>query len=273
MAYKASNPAKTALIMNMVSIALILIFQILLLIVVIKLYTLFSKEGDLSDVGDFLLAWCGMCVLWPLFQLYLVTASAIGLRGRNVYGKKHATATFVSFILVIVGVLIAYGGSFLFWILFGWEVGFPIVVTLPVILMAIGLFFFIKDIGGMLWGMIGAGVTSLAQLLLMVLLVVMTNSDDLGTMETMALISSFMVILTMIGLVLLGVGYVMSILWCNKNKPLIDEQQAQQLEMQQQQLSLQQQQLEMQQQQLEMQQKTTEMIQAKDKEQIPDKTG
>jgi len=62
------------------------------------------------------------------------------------------------------------------------------------------------------------------------------------------------------GLIILIIGYVHAFKWVKENKPLIDEQQKQQLQMQQHQILMQQRQLEMQYQQLEMQKRTMHML-------------
>ena len=255
MAYKASNPAKRSLIMNIITIVLVLIFQLLLLITVVKLYMLLSENGNLEDIGDFFLAMCGICILWPMFLIYIITSSAVSLKGRDVYGKKHSTATVIGFFLVMAGALVAFVSGILLTIIFDATIAVPIVATLPVILIAIGLFLFIKDIGGMLLGSISAGVVTVFQLGLMILLIVLIKTDSSDTREFMALISIFMVIFSMIGLITLGIGQVVSIIWCTKNPPLIDEQQAEQMKMQQQQMEMQTQQLEMQKEQLKLQQR------------------
>ena len=263
MAYKASNPAKRSLIMNIITIVLVLIFQMLLLITVVKLYMLLSDNGNLDDITDFFLAMCGICILWPMSLIFIIISASISLKGREVYGKKHSTATVIGFFLVISGALVAFVSGILLTIIFDVTIAIPIVITLPVVLITIGLFLFIKDMGGMLLGSIGAGVVGLFQLLLMVILIVMTNSDSSSTVETMALISIFMVLFTIIGLIILGIGHVVSIRWCNKNDPLIDEQQAEQMKMQQKQFEIQTQQFEMQKEQLKLQQKDVGAIEGR----------
>jgi hypothetical protein len=211
-------------------------------------------ESAFNAIEDAIYAICGICIFWPIMLLYIGVAFSISLRGRDVYGSKHSTSTLIGFFLGIGGVITALAGTFLFLIIFGGEVGMPISLTIPVIMIAVGMFLFIKDVGGMLFGAIGMGLTCLSQFGLMAGMFMVFSSDSVYDSKGALIIGIIAIIFTMIGIVVMIVGFIQSYMWMKKNKPLIDEEQEKSLQMQQQQLNLQQQQLEMQKQQLQLQQ-------------------
>jgi MFS family permease len=269
MAFKKSNPGKTMLILLGVVVVLMLIMQLLTLTTAITMYKVASyDEDDLEDdiqgpldaAEDAILAMCGICMFWPVALLYSGVAFGLTLIGRDVYGKKHSISAIIGFIVGISGVLFALVGTFMSMIIFGVEVGLPVSITIPIILISVGVFLFIKDVGGLILGAFGVGITSLSQLALCGVLIAIFQSDFGDDVSGMIMAGIFIILMTIVGLLLLGVAMIISYIWMGKNAPLLDEQQEQQLQMQQHQLSVQQEQLGLQKQQLQLQQRTYETI-------------
>jgi hypothetical protein len=230
-------------------------------------------ESSFEAIEDLMVSICGICIFWPITLLYVGVAFSLTLRGRDVYGDKHSTSTLIGFFLGVGGVITAMAGTFLFLIILGGEVGMPISLTFPVILIAVGLFLFIKDVGGKLLGAIGMGVTCFSQIGLMISLFMVFGSDTVYDTKGGLILGIIALVFSMIGIILLAIGLIQSFMWMKNHKPLIDEEQEKSLQMQQQQLSLQQQQLEMQKQQLQLQQQQVGYIgQTQPTGQIPSQT-
>lgn len=283
MAAKQSNPGSTALILLSIILVLIIVFQGFMMVLAISVYKVADEEIDPDDeeevesafeaAEDAAFAFCGMCIFWPIIMAYIATAFSISLVGRDVYGNKHALSTLIGFFLGIGGVITALAGSFMFLIILSPEVGIPFSLTLPVIMVAVGLFLFIKDVGGKLWGAIGMGTTIFSQVFLMISLTITLQADNPEEVKTPLIMAIVAIAICVIGLILMIVGFIQSYIWMKKNKPLIDEEQEKQLKMQQQQLSIQQQQLALQKQQLELQVEQQRFLEMKSKKKIPGKSS
>ena len=134
-----------------------------------------------------------------------------------------------------------------------------ILAPVPMLLQMIGLYMFIKDIGGKLMGAIGVGVHFLARVMLVVFALIGVNGSSNATeLSLIGVIISFLI--SIAGMVVLLVGFIHAFQWTAIHEPLLDEQQVQQMQMQQYQMSLQQETLEMQRDQLLLQQETAHLI-------------
>ena len=247
MGLKKSNTGKTMLILLSVVIVLLILMQILVMITAISIYRTSSiAEEETDDIEDPMdaavdafVAMCGICFFWPVVLLYTGVAFGLTLIGRDIYGKKHSVSTIIGFVAGIAGVVFSVVGTFLSMIIFGFEVGLPVSITIPIVLMSVGIFFYIKDVGGLIWGAVGTGITGFSQIGLCSILIIILNSDNILDTRGWIIVGIIMIIITIIGLLLLGVGVIFSYVWMSKNEPLLDDQQSQQLQMQQQQLKLQ----------------------------------
>ncbi|MFO8052326.1 MAG: hypothetical protein R6V01_11615 [Thermoplasmatota archaeon] len=258
MSYKKNNPARTSLVLLTILLSMFILTSLILLLSMISIYV-FSSQDSLDALGDFTMGMCGFTTLMFLTLVYSVVAFSISLWGRGVYGKKHETYTFVGFFMGVGGVVLLLVIPTITLIIGDYTL-FVITFFIPFLLIMLGLYMFIKDIGGMFMGAIGLGVYSFGTLIaIFFLLLLYHGNTDTVDLSLMGLIIATLI--GIVGMVLLLVGYINAFQWTAVHEPLIDEQESQQLQMQQQQMNLQHESLHMQREQLLLQQETHRMIQ------------
>ncbi|MGA1793644.1 MAG: hypothetical protein ACMUHM_06815 [Thermoplasmatota archaeon] len=257
MSYKKSNPARTNLVLLVIVLGLYILVDFILLLSFISVYVSETKGSvDAAINGAF--GFCGVSMYFIAVLIYAATAFSITLWGRGVYGRKHELYSFASFFFGISGVVSAMVLPIFAGMLGSWD--FLIVVApLPMLLQMIGLFLFIKDIGGKLMGAIGVGVHAFSRMILVTFgLIALNGGSDVLELSLIGIIISFLI--SIAGLIILLVGFIHAFQWTSIHEPLLDEQQVQQMQMQQYQMSLQQETLEMQRDQLLLQQETAHLI-------------
>lgn len=257
MGYKKSNPARTNLVLMIIAIALYIFVDFILLLSFISLYVSETK-GSIDAAINGAMGFCGLMFFIPVVMMYAATVSSITLWGRGVYGKKHEIYTFAGFFFGIGG-LVAAMVLPIFSGMLGSLTFLIAVAPIPFLLQAIGMYLFIKDIGGKLMGGIGVGINAFARMLLIVFGLIWYNTGYSATETSLiAIIISFLI--SIAGYVLLLVGTIHALQWTAVNEPLLDEEQVQQMQMQQYQMHLQTETLEMQKEQLLLQQETAHLI-------------
>lgn len=217
------------------------------------------RSTDVEAMAEGALIICGICLFWPFAMIYIIVAFSISLAGRAVYGKKHSLGVMLGFIFALSGIILALVGWFLLTVLLTPELGVAFWAGIPFILIVVGLFMYIKDIGGMLWGGIGTAGYGLSKIIFMIVVFIGMNLDDLDQARNVLGAGAFASAIALVSLIVLLVGFINALRWMNEHQPLIDEQEAQQMQMQQQALSMQSQQLAIQQQQLSMQQQQLQL--------------
>ncbi|MEA3557687.1 MAG: hypothetical protein U9R75_00365 [Candidatus Thermoplasmatota archaeon] len=258
MSYKKNNPARTTLVLHTISVSLFIFTGLLLLLTLIAAYVTVS-ENSLEAGIDFSIGICGFWSIFVLTLIYSVVAFSISLWGRGVYGKKHETYAMIGFFLGIGGFVLLFILPFITAMIGNYTL-FVITIFIPFLMMIVGMYLFIKDIGGMVMGAIGVGIYSFGTLIaVFFLLLLYHGTSDTSEMSLIGLIFATLIGIT--GLVVLLVGYINAFQWTAVHEPLIDEQEAQQLQMQQQQMNLQHEGMQMQREQLYLQQQTVQMIQ------------
>lgn len=258
MSYKKNNPARTSLVLLTILLSMLILSSLILLLSMIAMYV-FSTQDSWEALGDFGIGACGFVLLMILTLLYSVVAFSISLWGRGVYGKKHETFTLVAFFMGVGGFVLIFVIPTVTLIIANYTL-FVITIFIPFIMIMLGLYLFIKDIGGMVMGAIGLGIYGFGTLIgIFFLLLLYHGNTDTVDMSLMGII--FAILIGVAGMVVLLVGYINAFQWTAVHEPLIDEQEAQQLQMQQQQMNLQHESLHMQREQLMLQQQTVHMIQ------------
>jgi len=257
MGYKKSNPARTNLIIMVVALALYIFMDFILLLSFISLYVSETKgsiDAAVNSAGGF----CGLGFFIPMTLLYSTVALSIALWGRGVYGRKHEVYTFAAFFFGIGGVASVVVLP-IFAVMLESVEFMVIVAPIPFICHSVGMYFFIKDIGGKLMGGIGAGVNAFGRFILIVFsLIWVSEGVDSTELALVGIIISLLI--SIAGYIILLVGFVHSFQWTALNEPLLDEQQVQQMQMQQHQLHLQHETIDMQREQLYLQQETTHLV-------------
>ncbi len=278
MGYKKSNPARTNLIIMVVALALYVFVDFILLLSFISLYvseTKGSMDAAINGVSGF----CGLGMYIPIVMIYATVSLSIALWGRGVYGRKHELYTFAAFFFGIGGIISAVVLPIFAMML--QSVQFMIVVApLPFFLHAIGMYLFIKDIGGKLMGGIGVFINIFSRVMLVTFSIIwFETGSDATTVALVGIIISFLVAIA--GYVIMLVGFTHAFQWTSIHEPLLDEEQVQQMQMQQHQLHLQHETIEMQREQLFLQQETSHLIREQNRalihagliEEIPDRSS
>lgn len=263
MSYKKSNPTKTSAVLLLVVIIVLAVMELSILLALINL-----RSTDVEDIANGFLVVCGICIFWPLAMTYIIVAFSISLRGREVYGKKHGLFAILSFISMMVGVVLGFTGWFIFPVVFDFEVGISLWASIPFMFIVAALFLFIKDLGGLIPGLIGLGTFLFAKILFIIVMAVAFQFDDIDTTRTMLSLGILSTVISMAGLGIMVVGYAFAFKWMDQNKPLIDEQEAQQMQMQQQQVAIMQNQLYYQQQHFQLTQQMYQQISAQNQPQL-----
>lgn len=209
----------------------------------------------------------GLCYFIPFVALYVIIAFSVSLIRRGVYGAKHESATLFGFLLGVLGIIsppFLMLFSFMLYNVFDkFYIILPLFAHLMPSMVVLGLYMFVKDIGGKKFAMPGM----ISYMVFTGLLVTMVSAtllfaEDI-TLETGKMLSALGALFAIglvAALIIMLIGFIQSFRWVKNHKPLIDEQQKQQLQMQQHQILMQQRQLEMQFQQLEMQKVTVNML-------------
>lgn len=258
MSYKKNNPARTNLVLLTILLGMFILNSLLLLLSLISIYVA-SSENSLEAVSDSVTGMCGFSLLMLATLIYAVVAFSISLWGRGVYGKRHGAYAMVAFFMGIGGVVLLMVIPTITLIIGNYTV-FVISIFIPFLMVVLGLYLYIKDIGGRFMGAMGMGVYAFATLLAIFFLLLLYHGNN----DTIDLSILGLVVATglgTLGLVLLLIGYINAFQWTSVHEPLIDEQEAQQLQMQQQQMNLQNESLHMQREQLLLQQETHRLIQ------------
>lgn len=247
MASKESNPGTTGKILNIIAIGFLLIIDIALCIMAFQYWR--GKELDPNSCFTV----CGICLSLPMFAIFLIVCASNSLGKRGIYGDKHSTSTVIAFVLHMVGALFLMGGNALIFLVLQPEDGIAFVVSIPFVLIVWGWFLEVKDVGGKIPALVGAIVYTIGKGLFMFGLIkyFSTQEEDLSQLAadqlTLPAVGSVICILGLIGI---GAGFIMSIVWMGKNKPLIDTEQKKIMETQTKQLELQGAQIEFQKKQL-----------------------
>jgi len=257
MSYKKSNPARTNLVLLVIVASLFIVVDFLLLLTAISIYV----EETSGSMDALLNAFCGAMGLYtfiPLVLLFTIVAFAVSLWGRGVYGRKHELSAFAGFFLGIGGIVSLFILPVIA-VMVRSEDFAIIIIPVPLLLMVIGLYMFIKDIGGKVMGAIGLGIYSFARVVFVLFALIWYHGGS-EYMEIALVGFIFSLLISLAGLVVLLIGYVHAFQWTNLHEPLLDEQEVQQMQMQQHQLSLQQESMEMQREQLLLQQEAAHML-------------
>lgn len=240
MASKESNPGVTNQIMNLIAIVILIFIEFF---IVFFLYKLRSQNYEQMVEGTS--AICGVCMLVPAFGIFLAISNIMTLKKRAIYGDKHASSVIVGFVLHMIGIFLIFGGGLMFFMVFEGEVGMSLSMGIPFILIAWGWFLCVKEVGGKIPGLIGAGVYSLGKIVFIIGSIMYFSQENImsDSARDTLLIPIAGTVIALIGLLILIVGGILSIMWMKENKPLIDTEQRAMMQMQQQQLELQRQQL------------------------------
>jgi hypothetical protein len=278
MGYKKSNPARTNLIIMVVALALYVFVDFILLLSFISLYVSETK-GSMDAAINGASGFCGLGMYIPIVMIYATVSLSIALWGRGVYGRKHELYTFAAFFFGIGGIISAVVLPIFAMMLQSFQ--FMIVVApLPFLLQAIGMYLFIKDIGGKLMGGIGVFINIFSRVMLVTFSIIWFESGSDATMIALVgIIISFLVAIA--GYVIMLVGFTHAFQWTSLHEPLLDEEQVQQMQMQQHQLHLQHETIEMQREQLFLQQETSHLVREQNRalihagliEEIPDRSS
>ncbi|MGA1847947.1 MAG: hypothetical protein ACMUHB_01280 [Thermoplasmatota archaeon] len=256
MSYKKSNPARTNLVLMVIVVSLFIVVDFLLLLMAISIYV----EETRGSMDALLNAFCGAMGLYtffPLVLLYTIVAFAVSLWGRGVYGRKHELSTFAGFFLGIGGIVSLFILPIIAFMVRSEDFAI-IIIPVPMLAMVVGLYLFIKDIGGKVMGAIGLGIHSFSRVIFVLFALMWYH--DVFNVEAAMVGFIFSLLISLAGLVVLLIGFVHAFQWTNLHEPLIDEQEVQQMQMQQHQLSLQQESMEMQREQLLLQQEAAHML-------------
>ena len=247
MATKESNPGTTAKILNIIALGFLLIIDITLCVMAYQYW-----NGKTLDPDSFFTV-CGICLSLPMFAIFLIVCASVSLGKRGIYGDKHSISNVIAFILHMVGALLLLGGNALMFLVLDWKDAIPFVLSVPFVLIAWGWFLQVKDVGGKIPGIIGVIIYTIGKGIFMIGLMNYFSAqvEDLSELAadklTLPAIGS---IISILGLIGIGTGFVMAIIWMGKNKPLIDDEQRVIMETQKQQIRLQEAQLEFQKRQL-----------------------
>ncbi len=238
MTSKESNPGVTNQIMNLIAIAILVFIELFILFFLYKL-----RSQDYEQMVEGTAAMCGVCMLVPAFGIFLAISNIMTLKKRGIYGDKHGSAVIIGFVLHMIGIFLIFGGGLMFFMVFEGEVGMSLSIGIPFILIAWGWFLCVKEVGGKIPGLIGAGVYSMGKIVFIIGAIMYFNDPLSDSAKDKLLIPMGGTVFALLGLLLLIVSAILSIMWMKKNKPLIDTEQRAMMQMQQQQLEMQRQQL------------------------------
>ncbi len=266
MSFKESNPAKMHLIQfTIVQSFILLLYLFILLSLFLGLMSILSDNGEFL-IGFFMFVYLGSC-MGPYLLIYIIVVFSLALWRRGVYGEEHKKSSIIAFFLGILGLVIP--PALMVMVLAFISVYEKVYIVIPFFaylvpaFLVIGMYFFVKDIGGRNKGAVGLIIYLISTLCVVLLFTVllMGEMDWSRVLITIILLFAiFFTIFNMIGLVLLLMGYIDAFKWTNANKPLIDTQQKQQMEMQQYQVQMQQRTLELQREQIDMQMEQLKML-------------
>ncbi|MGA1822607.1 MAG: hypothetical protein ACMUIG_08765 [Thermoplasmatota archaeon] len=266
MAYKESNPTTIHLVQFTIVLTMLLIIHLLFFLMALNI--LIATETESADALIPIMASIyGISCFFPYGLIYIIIAFSVSLIRRGVYGAKHAAATLASFFFGVLGIIVPPFFVLLVFMLIVYVektyAVIPLFIHLMPAMVVVGLYLFIKDIGGRKFGNAGM-VTYMVSTALLILTeasaLFWVEDLSLNTVKILSALGSIFAAGCVAGLIILLIGFVHAFKWVKENKPLLDEQQKQQLQMQQHQILMQQRQLEMQHQQLEMQKRTIHML-------------
>ncbi|MFW3145969.1 MAG: hypothetical protein ACMUIE_04070 [Thermoplasmatota archaeon] len=262
MSYKKNNPARTNLVLLTVVLSLFILLDVIFLLTVISI--LVAKDSQSVDAAfNVLIGVQALCFFIPLAIIYTVVAFSISLWGRGVYGRRHEIYTLIGFFFAMGGLAMTIFLPMVTLMIGDTDTSVTlllITLPMPMLMMVTGLYLFIKDIGGMVMGAIGLGIHTFGRMVwIFFALLLYHGGEEFLDAALVGWIFSFLISLA--GMIVLMIGFVNAFQWTSVHEPLIDEQEAQQLQMQQQQLNLQNETLQLQREQLLLQQETVRMIQ------------
>ncbi len=266
MSFKESNPAKMHLIQfTIIQSFLLLLYMFILLSLFLGLMALLSDSEEFL-FGPIIFAYFGSCV-GPYLLIYVIVVFSLALWRRGVYGEAHKRSSIITFFLGILGLVVP--PALMVMVLAFMGIFEKVYVVIPFfaymvpVCLVIGMYFFVKDIGGRNKGAVGLIIyltSTLCAVLLFTAMLLGEMDWSKVLMTTLLLFGIIFTIANIVGLVLLLMGYIDAFKWTNANKPLIDTQQKQQMEMQQYQVQMQQKTLELQREQIDMQMEQLKML-------------
>ena len=267
MAYKESNPAKLHLIQFTIVLSLLIISHLFIILsLLLVLIEITSESGDYYFDSFFLLFSMGPC-LSPILIIYIIVVFSLSLVRRGAYGEKHSKSSVIGFFFGILGLFLP--PAFMIMALMFMGVFDQAYLVMPFFMYLVpaslvtGMYFFVKDIGGKTKGAIGL-IIYLVSSTCLVLIFTMVLLEDIDWTESLQIIITLFAILfsilNLLGLIMLLLGYIDGFKWTSENRPLMDTEQKQQLEMQQYQITMQRETLELQREQIDMQMEQLKML-------------
>ena len=267
MAYKESNPAKLHLIQFTIVISIMILSHLfIVLALLLVLLQVMAESGDYFFESFYMIFSMGPC-LSPILIIYIIVVFSLSLVRRGAYGEKHSKSSVIGFFFGILGLFLP--PAFMIMAMMFMGVFERVYLVMPFLMYCVpaslvtGMYFFVKDIGGKTKGAIGLIIYLVSATCLVLIFTVILFEDIEWTESLQIIITLFAIlfsILNLLGLIMLLLAYIDGFKWTSENRPLMDTEQKQQLEMQQYQITMQRETLDLQREQIDMQMEQLKML-------------